>query len=105
MGVTSSQPERDGSGEEATWKGVLDALEAHLETIRAGLDAACLPPPYQVPVPGGPVPPRLLGRARRILAAQHDLEAALRERLSVLSGVLLGSSRRAPSPLYLDRRN
>lgn len=88
------------------WAPTLEAMELHLEEIRAGLTAGLLPIPYEVPSPDCPVPPSLSRRALRLLAAQRDLEEALRERMASLRTALSGalSTGLAPDPVYVDRR-
>lgn len=80
-------------------------MELHLDEIRAGLAIASVPAPYSVAAPEGPVPEALAGRARQILAAQHDVENDLRERLGTVSSILRGAWAATPTPVYLDRRD
>lgn len=92
---------------EAAWAEALDAMELHLDEIRAGLAVGLLPGPYTVPAPATPMPTSLGRRAIRLVTAQHDLEATLRERLGLLASVLSGAfpgGRTAPAPVFVDRR-
>ena len=92
--------------DEAAWAAALDAMELHLDEIRAGLEVGILPSPYAVTAPTMPMPTALGRRAIRLVTAQHDLEEALRERMGALSSVLAGAfpGGLAPGPVYLDRR-
>ena len=91
---------------EAAWAAALEAMELHLDEVRAGLEVGFLPSPYSVAAPDSPVPVSLAQRALRLVAAQHDLEEALRERMATLSSVLSGSFQGAPAPMpaYMDER-
>lgn len=107
MPETSLQAAAIGcSEEERVWGATLDAMELHLDEIRAGLAVGILPSPYTVPAPDALMPASLTPRALRIAAAQHDLEDALRERMAVVSSVLAGAfaTEPAPEPVFVDRR-
>lgn len=93
------------SEEVARWEAVLEALELHLDEIRGGLEAGVLPEPYAVAVPEQPVPAALVARARRLLAAQEDVEREIRGRMGSLARVISGAFEAVPAPVYLDRRN
>lgn len=99
--VAAESPEN-----EVAWSAALDAMELHLDEIRAGLEVGFLPSPYTVDAPATPMPTSLSRRAIRLVTAQHDLEATLRTRLGTLATVLSGafSSGLAPDPVYVDRR-
>lgn len=89
------------------WAAALDAMELHLDEIRAGIEVGTLPSPYEVSSPGGPMPACLTPRALRLAVAQRDVEELLRQRLAVLSSVLSGAFERAaaaPGPVFVDRR-
>ena len=91
---------------ESAWAAALEAMELHLDEVRAGLEVGFLPSPYTVPAPATPMPTSLGRRAIRLVGAQHDLEGVLRSRLGALAAVLSGgfSGGRAPDPVYVDRR-
>lgn len=89
----------------AAWEHALDALELHLDEIRGGLEAGALPEPYEVCVPDLPVPEVLVARARRLLAAQEDVEGEIRGRMGNLARIISGTFEAVPAPIYLDRRN
>lgn len=91
---------------ESAWAAALEAMELHLDEVRAGLEVGFLPRPYTVPAPGTPMPTSLSRRAIRLVSAQHDLEGVLRARLGALATVLSGgfSGGLAPDPVYVDRR-
>jgi len=94
------------TGELTAWADALDAMERHLNELRAGLEhGAPMPPPYVVHTPPGKLPAALADRARSISVAQKDLEIALRERVSLLGAAL----HRPPAnenavSFYVDRR-
>jgi hypothetical protein len=89
----------------AEWLHALDAMELHLEEIRAGVASGVMPDPYEVEMPRSPFPARLAARARRLRAAQDDVEALLRDRLGTLGAVMSGAfSPSTPAPLFVDRR-
>lgn len=96
----------DSPDNEAAWEAALEAMELHLDEIRAGLEVGILPSPYAVAAPTTPMPTSLSRRAIRLVTAQHDLEEALRSRMATLSSVLAGAlaSGLAPDPVYVDRR-
>lgn len=107
MPEPSLQVTDTGSPEsERAWGAALDAMELHLDEIRAGLEVGFLPNPYTVRPPETLMPASLSRRALRLVAAQHDLEEALRERMAVLASLLSGAfaSGPAPDPVYVDRR-
>ena len=89
------------------WDVALDAMELHLDEIRAGIEGGALPSPYEVPAPAGTLPVTLTPRALRLAAAQRDVEDLLRQRMAVLSSVLSGAAERsgvAPVPVFVDQR-
>lgn len=88
------------------WEAVLEAMELHVDEIRAGLEVGFLPTPYEVSAPACPMPASLGDRAQQLLADQHDLEDAVRQRMAALSSVLSGAfgPRAAAEPCYVDRR-
>lgn len=98
--------EADSPKNEAAWEATLEAMELHLDEVRAGLMAGLLPEPFAVPAPTTPMPTALTRRAIRLVTAQHDLEATLRTRLAALASVLSGAfaSGLTPDPVYVDRR-
>lgn len=90
------------------WEEALDAMELHLDEIRAGLEVGALPHTDEIAAPGGPLPGPLAARAVRLAAAQRDVEDLLRKRMAVLSLILSGTSERsgaAPAPAFIDRRS
>lgn len=90
----------------ATWEEALEAMELHLDEIRAGLMVGFLPSPYEVRSPKQALPPALAPRAARLLAAQRDLEETLRGRLASFTTALSGmaNAELAPAPVFVDRR-
>ncbi|MDA8287431.1 MAG: hypothetical protein M0014_03065 [Actinomycetota bacterium] len=89
----------------ASWKTALDRLQRHVDEIRGGLAVYELPEPYVVEVPNGPVPTALAHRARLLLAEQRDLESMVRDRMGVVSVMLVGALQGPPVPVYVDRKN
>ncbi|MDA8295480.1 MAG: hypothetical protein M0004_02620 [Actinomycetota bacterium] len=88
--------------EEVAWATALDRLQDHLDAIRGGLTVFSLPEPSTVALPDGPVPAALVARARRLLDEQRDLEAALRDRMGVVSAMLAGGFQPTPAPVFVD---
>jgi hypothetical protein len=96
----------EGQELERAWETALEAMELHLDEIRAGLEVGALPAPYEVAAPKGPLPTSLMARAKRLAQAQRDVEDLLRERMATVSAVLAGAfERSAPYPSFLDQRS
>jgi hypothetical protein len=89
-----------------SWDETLDAVERHIAEIHDALAGrARMPEPYTVLGPSMPLPQRLAERAGLLLAAERDLEAALRTRVGTLAAALhrVPGGERSPGALYVDR--
>jgi hypothetical protein len=81
-------------------------MERYVEGVRAALEHGDTMPPATVrALPTSPLPRDLAQRARILLAAQDDVEVALRERVGMLGAAMRRDplARRAAISLYLDR--
>ena len=95
--------EPDGS---CSWADALEAMERYVTGVRAALERGEeMPAPHAVALPVAPLPRDLAPRARVLLAAQRDVEVALRERVGILGHAMRHEplARRAAISLYLDR--
>jgi hypothetical protein len=90
------------------WEHLLSELEMRLAAWRGALDGSGrFPEGFEWPSGLDRCPGPLRARARRILAAQRDIEREMAERQAALGSVLHGSDplgRQAPPPLFLDLR-
>lgn len=101
--MPSEQPPPERAAE---WARALDAMEQHLEEIRASLfGRAPMPEPYCVAVPSTPIPDALVPRARVLVVGQEDIEIALRERVGILGAALHRDAEGARAEIccYVDR--
>jgi hypothetical protein len=92
------------------WDDALDALAEELAAQRAALPAGqpTRPPAIEPPAGLGPLPPRLAERARRLLAENQAVTAAVEAALARVERELNALERSAadpPSiPSFVDRR-
>ena len=113
MPSDAAPPGLDGAGTVAAhaivatrWEEALELMAVHLDELREGLQGLRpMPVASSVVVPPTPMPQALRARARLLLAAQHDLEVVLRERVGILGAALHREPQalRAALSLYLDR--
>ncbi|MHB1784140.1 MAG: hypothetical protein ACYCTE_15895 [Acidimicrobiales bacterium] len=88
------------------WGHVLDEMESYVRRVRASLEHGAPMPGATAPaLPDAQLPPPLAPRARVLLAAQRDVEVALRERVGILGAAMRRDplAQRAAISLYLDR--
>lgn len=88
------------------WAHVLDEMESYVDGVRASLEHGAPMPSSTAPaLPDALLPSPLAPRARVLLAAQRDVEVALRERVGILGAAMRRDplARSAAVALYLDR--
>jgi hypothetical protein len=93
----------------ATWDEALDALEQDLAAQRAALTAGQPTAPADFEPPGdlGPLPARLVERARQLLAENQAVAAALQAAMARVERELAATERaaqRPPLPSFVDRK-
>ena len=90
----------------AGWDLALERMECYVNQVRAALEGGGELPTGTAPAaPRAPLPDALGPRARILLAAQRDVEVALRERVGILGAAMRRDplAQRAAISLYLDR--
>jgi hypothetical protein len=86
----------------ATWSAVLDEYEFRLGAFAATLVGGTPPEPRALPDDLGVCPAELRGRATLLVDRQHDVENAIRARLSFLRGAMDSAPPVVAGSFYLD---